>query len=159
MGRWWRSRSGTLLGLGRIVGLVIPIEFFQACASIIPTLLVALLIGAKHGTLLAEAARKNRATLIVLTAAGVGGALLISLGELAALMGIMNHGGSKLQAAVAVTAIFFIIYMLMFEIADPLSRNMPTKLLKYAVSAAFPLAVLFCLAFALFFILEYQPPG
>lgn len=137
---------------------VIPIEFFQACATIIPTLLVALLIGAKHGTLLAEAARKNRATLIVLTAAGVGGAVLISAGELAALMGIMNHGGSKPQAMIAVTAIFFIIYMLMFEIAGPLSSNMPNSLLHYAVSAVFALAVLSCLLIALFFILEYRSP-
>ena len=138
--------------------LVIPIEFFQACATIIPTLLVALLIGAKHGTLMAEAARKNQTTLILLTAAGVGGAILISVGELAALMGIMNHGGSKPQAAIAVTAIFFIIYMLMFEIAGPLSRNMPNNLLRYAVSAVFFLAVLGCLSFALFFIFEYRAP-
>ncbi|WP_306904384.1 hypothetical protein [Arthrobacter pascens] len=132
---------------------MIPIEFFQACATIIPTLLVALLIGAKHGTLLAEAARKNQTTLILLTGAGVGGAILISVGELAALMGIMNHGGSKPQAA-----IFFIIYMLMFEIAGPLSRNMPNNLLSYAVSAVFFLAVLGCLSFALFFIFEYRAP-
>jgi hypothetical protein len=137
---------------------VIPIEFFQACATIIPTLLVALLIGAKHGTLLAEAARRNRATLIVLTAAGVGGAVLISSGELVALMGIMNHGGTKPQAVIAVTAIFFIIYMLMFEIAGPLSSNMPNSLLHYAVSAVFALAVLSCLSIALVFILEYRPP-
>ena len=137
---------------------MIPIEFFQACATIIPTLLVALLIGAKHGTLLAEAARKNRTTLIVLTAAGVGGAILISLGELAALMGIMNHGGSKPQAVIAVTAIFFIIYMLMFEIAGPLAGNMPNNLLNYAVSAVFALAVLTCLSIAMYFIIEYRSP-
>jgi hypothetical protein len=141
------------------VGLVIPIEFFQACATIIPTLLVALLIGAKHGTLLAEAARKNRAALIVLTAAGVGGAVLISVGELAALMGIMNHGGSKPQAGIAVAAIFFIIYMLMFEIAGPLSKNMPNSVMSHAVSAVFSLAVLLCLSSALFFIFGYRPPA
>jgi hypothetical protein len=154
-----RWDTGLFFGLGSIVGLVIPIEFFQACASIIPTLLVALLIGAKHGTLLAEAARKNRTTLILLTAAGVGGAVLVSSGELAALMGILNHGGSKPQAAIAVTAVFFIIYILMFEIAGPLSGNMPNSLLKHAVSAVFSLAVLSCLFIALFFILEYSPPA
>ena len=73
-------------------------------------------------------------------------------------MGIMNHGGSKPQAVIAVTAIFFIIYMLMFEIAGPLAGNMPNNLLNYAVSAVFALAVLTCLSIAMYFIIEYRSP-
>lgn len=136
---------------------MIPVQYFQACATVIPTLLVAFLISGKQGYRLAEAGKLNQTSRAIATTVGLGTAILITAGESAALVGIINHGGGQFQAIIALAAIFGLIFLLMFELSGPLADNFQragVNVVFFVISLSSTISF-FVAAYA---ILLYRPP-
>ncbi|MET3349022.1 UNVERIFIED_ORG: heme exporter protein D [Arthrobacter sp. UYEF1] len=126
----------------------IPLAFFQAGATAIPTILIALAIGMKHGTQEAESiarqSRRERRTsigfvlLLVLTVVG---------GEFSALFALLSGSGNYALATMVWLGVSMGLLTLIGELLKPilgvLSKNERRILI-------WPLLVLWCGVFVLF---------
>ena len=97
----------------------VPIPFFQAAATAIPTLLIALAVGVKMGNQFATDSPYRLDKLGKATAALLVVATIVS-GEFVALAALIEGAGSANQATWVLTSIGTCIYFLGFELLTPL---------------------------------------
>jgi len=98
----------------------IPIEFFQASATIIPALLIALAVGAKHGEDYAERMTEKRFSGFIAIVTVLVLVFVIGAGEVTALIGIIFGGASAGAAGLVFTAILLCILLVARELTQPL---------------------------------------
>lgn len=107
---------------------MVPVQFFQVAATAIPTLMIALFIGAKNGE---NVAKRMSASGWFIKALGVLGTLAfltaILFGELASLIGVIANGGGTTRADLIMWVIILMLLVLSFELVDPVARVLGGK--------------------------------
>src|SRR5450755_936578 len=107
---------------------MIPVQYFQVAAAAIPTLLIAVAVGAKQGQQMWDAVkgakgfdRFMRVTWpLVLTVIVLGG-------EISALGGTVTNGGGGLQASIAFMAIVVLLYTIALELVAPMRSQLSKR--------------------------------
>ncbi|MDQ0078241.1 hypothetical protein [Arthrobacter oryzae] len=106
----------------------IPIMFFQVGATAIPTLLIAVTVGIKHGEIYAtdyEHAKKKHKVYILAVLSAM--ALVIVLGEMSALRAIARGAGNRLEVDLVWSAIMACILLITLEMMKPMADKMSPK--------------------------------
>lgn len=103
--------------------VLVPIAYFQVAATAIPTLLVAMAVGMKHGTNLAEsmkgATKWERGLMAVF---GVAMAFMVSWGETLSLLALVKGRGEVWQAGHVFSAIASLIFIVIYEFVYPIKE-------------------------------------
>ncbi|WP_306633669.1 hypothetical protein [Pseudarthrobacter siccitolerans] len=104
----------------------VPIMLFQAGATAIPTLLIAIAVGLKQGAAQAEAFESSSKPMKIVTVF-FGVVLILSLvcGELAAITALYHGEGDVFLAKLVCIAITNCLGILAFEFLQPLAEAMP----------------------------------
>lgn len=121
---------------------------FQAGATAIPTLLIAIAVGLKHGAAQAETFKSSSALIKIVTVF-MGVILIVSLvgGELAALTALYHGEGNVFLAKLVFVAIINCLGILAFEFLQPLIIAMPAL-----AAVSLSLAALLGYTYMVFFI-------
>jgi hypothetical protein len=106
--------------------MTIPVTFFQAGATIIPTLLIALAVGAKRGEKYAEEMTEKKPSGLIAIVTVLILVLVAGVGEVTALIAIVFKAGSTFQAGLVFAAILFGIFMVGLELTRPLLTKTST---------------------------------
>jgi MFS family permease len=103
----------------------VSITYFQAAATAIPTLLIAVAVGIKQGAIYADyyGLLRGRRKIFVLVMLSIV-ALAIVLGEMAALRAIARGSGNTLEVELSWAAIMTCMLLIVLEMVQPLAEKM-----------------------------------
>ncbi|MBT2565269.1 hypothetical protein J7I84_01945 [Arthrobacter sp. ISL-85] len=103
----------------------LPIMFFQVAATAIPTLLIAVAIGIKHGDTYAGYYERVQGRIRYLyPSLTVAMGLVVALGEFAALRAIARGSGNHLEAEMVWGAIHICLLLIVIELLEPFGKTM-----------------------------------
>jgi hypothetical protein len=106
----------------------LPIMYFQVGATAIPTLLIAVAVGIKHGAAYASYYEQvkgwPRFLFLVIT---VVTGLAVALGEFAALRAIARGSGNQLEGEMVWSAISLCLLLIVMELVEPFAEKMERR--------------------------------
>lgn len=102
---------------------MIPVQFFQVTAAAIPTLVIAMAVGAKQGQLMADSfARSNGSGRFLLVFFSVIVFALVFAGEWLSLRALIWGNGEKVSALIIYCCIALLLYLVCWQFIFPIKE-------------------------------------